>query len=72
MLTFPHSPALSAIDSLADIDDLDAFLDAQGQLSHWPTPPPPKEEATVTEMEIDSDEDSDLDYDCTSHSVVAP
>ncbi|KAK5135678.1 hypothetical protein LTR08_004979 [Meristemomyces frigidus] len=37
----PPSPALSACDSLADIDDLDAFLMAQGPLSKFATPPPP-------------------------------
>ncbi|KAK3699270.1 hypothetical protein LTR37_016513 [Vermiconidia calcicola] len=64
MITFPPSPSLSACDSLADIDDLDAFLEAQGRLSHWPTPPPPKDEATVTEIELDCDEldDESLDY----------
>lgn len=36
---FPPSPALSAVDSLDGIDDLDAFLDAQGALSRFPTPP---------------------------------
>jgi len=39
MVAFPLSPALSVCDSLADIDDLDAFLAAQGSLSHFPTPP---------------------------------
>lgn len=38
MITFPPSPAQSCCDSLAGIEDLDAFLEAQGQLSHFPTP----------------------------------
>ena len=39
MLVLPPSPALSACDSLADIEDLDAFLLAQGPLSRFATPP---------------------------------
>jgi hypothetical protein len=50
MITFLPSPAPSACDSLAGIDDLDAFLEAQGQLSHWPTPP--KESGIVEVTEI--------------------
>ena len=68
MITFPPSPSLSACDSLADIDDLDAFLEAQGRLSHWPTPPPPKHEATVTEIQLDCDELDDESFDCQSHT----
>lgn len=37
--TFPPSPALSNCDSLADIDDLEAYLSAQGPLSRFATPP---------------------------------
>ena len=60
---FPPSPAPSASDSLADIEDLDAFLDAQGQLSHWPTPPPAesKDSAVVTAYEYDSADSDDED-----------
>ena len=64
MLTFPPSPALSAPDSLADIDDLDAFLEAQGQLSHWPTPPQTKDEIVVAVEEIDLDSDDEDELDC--------
>ena len=52
MITFPMSPALSASDSVPDIDDLDAFLTAQGELSRWPTPPPWKDEIVIEETEI--------------------
>ena len=64
MITFPASPALSACDSLADIDDLDAFLAAQGDLSRWPTPPPYKDVIVVEEVEIDEDEEQDSILDC--------
>lgn len=40
---YPPSPALSACDSLDGIDDLDAYLDAQGPLSRFGTPPLAKE-----------------------------
>ena len=64
MITFLPSPALSDCDSLYDIDDLDAYLDAQGQLSHFPTPPAPKKaEAIVQEIEIDVSDD-DEEFDC--------
>lgn len=63
MIAYPPSPALSYCDSLDDIDDLDAYLDAQGQLSHFPTPPlPDKDQAIVHEEEIDiSDGEDELD-----------
>ena len=62
MLTFPISPALSACDSLADIDDLYAFLEAQGELSRFPTPPLLKEDFMVEEIEIDLEaEEAELD-----------
>lgn len=68
MLAFPPSPALSSCDSLADIEDLDAFLEAQGQLSHWPTPPPPrvdlKEESIIEVTEIDTEGEEDDEFDC--------
>nr|POE94674.1 hypothetical protein CFP56_16911 [Quercus suber] len=61
----PPSPSFSSPDSLAGIDDLDAFLAAQGDLSRFPTPPPPdytplwKEDGVVvTAVEI-LDEDAD-------------
>lgn len=38
-MTFPLSPVRSECDSLADIDDLDAFLASKGPLSRWGTPP---------------------------------
>lgn len=55
---FPLSPAFSDCDSLAGIDDLDAFLDAQGKLSQWPTPPLKRE--MEEDLEVPS-EDSDYD-----------
>jgi len=67
MIAFPPSPALSECDSLAGVD-LDAFLDAQGSLSHFPTPPL-KETAVVEITEVsDADDDlTDADHDvsCT-------
>lgn len=55
---FPLSPALSECDSLDGIDDLDAFLDAKGQLSRWPTPLPRRE--LDEDLEVPSEES---DYD---------
>ena len=64
MIAFPPSPTLSDCDSLLDIDDLDAFLDAQGQISHFPTPPlPAKDETVVHETELDLSDDED-ELDC--------
>jgi hypothetical protein len=60
---FPLSPAFSNCDSLAGIDDLDAFLDAQGKLSQWPTPP--LKMASVEELEVSSE-----DSDCESEDGV--
>lgn len=62
--TFPLSPAFSDCDSLAGIDDLDAFLDAQGKLSQWPTPPLKREleedlEVTSEESECESEDGVD-------------
>jgi hypothetical protein len=51
---FPPSPAFSDCDSLAGIDDLDAFLDAKGKLSHWPTPPSKRE--IEEDLEVPSEE----------------
>lgn len=62
----PPSPTVSDSDSLADIADLDAFLAAQGDLSHFPTPPPSrssllkKDEIVVTTTEILEDEVDEL------------
>lgn len=62
MVTFPPSPDWSDCDSLADIDDLDAFLDAQGELSHFPTPPfGSKSYAVADDDESDIDEDEPVD-----------
>jgi hypothetical protein len=71
MIAFPPSPALSDCDSLDDIDDLDAYLDAQGRLSHFPTPPAPKKtEAIVQEIEVDvSDEEDEEELNC-EHSLL--
>ncbi|KAI7204704.1 hypothetical protein D0869_01303 [Hortaea werneckii] len=55
---FP-SPALSACDSLAGSEDLDAFLDAQGPLSQFGTPPPSKMAANMEVMELVEEEDED-------------
>lgn len=62
MVAFPLSPVLSACDSLDGIEDLDAFLESQGGLSHWPTPPAPatKDDSTITEAEIASTDEEDF------------
>lgn len=63
---YPPSPALSVCDSLADIEDLDAFLEAQGQLSHWPTPPAPMaiaKDVAVVESSAADYESEDLEDD---------
>jgi hypothetical protein len=52
--SFPPSPAFSDCDSLAGIDDLDAFLDSKGKLSHWPTPPSKRE--IEEDLEVPSEE----------------
>ena len=82
MDSFPPSPALSVCDSLDDIDDLDAFLDAQGPLSQFATPPLKEKAITVAVSEISNydsdvvtvsevlDDDSDSDdegIDCEYH-----
>ncbi len=74
MFEFPPSPTLSDCDSLIDIDDLDAFLDAQGQISHFPTPPAPtKDVVLVHETELGlSDEEDELDCMPTSSPSMAP
>ncbi|EME86748.1 uncharacterized protein MYCFIDRAFT_194716 [Pseudocercospora fijiensis CIRAD86] len=46
-MLFPPSPTRSECDSLYGIDDLDAFLDAQGKLSRFPTPPPVNKDAII-------------------------
>lgn len=51
---FPPSPVFSDCDSLAGIDDLDAFLDSKGQLSRWPTPPSRRE--LEEDLEVPSEE----------------
>ncbi|KAM3423893.1 hypothetical protein BST61_g1288 [Cercospora zeina] len=56
-MIYPPSPALSACDSLDGIDDLDAFLAAQGRLSHFPTPPPTKTEPRVAVIGLPLDDD---------------
>ncbi|KAK4541827.1 hypothetical protein LTR36_007359 [Oleoguttula mirabilis] len=63
--SFPPSPALSACDSLADIDDLDAFLESKGPLSHFATPPLlAKAVADVQTIEVFDDSDDEYDdYD---------
>lgn len=57
----PPSPAFSDRDSLAGIDDLDAFLDAQGKLSHWPTPPLRSE--LEEDLEVPSEDSEDESED---------
>lgn len=57
---FPLSPAFSDCDSLAGIEDLDAFLDAQGKLSQWPTPPLKRElEEDLEVLSEESDYESE-------------
>ncbi|KAK4506152.1 hypothetical protein PRZ48_004117 [Zasmidium cellare] len=65
----PPSPALSDCDSLDGIDDLDAFLASQGQLSQWPTPPSLQKDALVETTEIIDEADIEL-FDCT-HNATA-
>lgn len=68
-MMLPPSPALSDCDSLDGIDDLDAFLASQGQLSQWPTPPSLQKQALVETIEITSDAKIDVEtVDCTLHS----
>lgn len=57
---FPPSPAVSVCDSLDGIDDLDAFLDSQGRLSHFPTPPLKKQPLVTTVELLDA---SDVDHE---------
>ncbi|GIZ36714.1 hypothetical protein CKM354_000018200 [Cercospora kikuchii] len=57
-MIYPPSPALSACDSLDGIDDLDAFLAAQGRLSHFPTPPT-KNQPRVEVVELPPDDDDE-------------
>ena len=71
MITYPPSPAISICDSLADIDDLDAFLEAQGQLSHWPTPPQAKQEWIVQETEIGLEDEDEDEVDAVDCKVLA-
>ena len=72
MLGFPLSPSLSDCDSLDDIDDLDAFLEAQGQISHFPTPPLRfKDGIMVHEVEIDPSDDEEDGLDC-NHLLAWP
>ena len=68
-MLLPPSPALSACDSLADIDDLDAYILAQGPLSRFATPPLPSTKAVTIEYaevfdsdgEYEEDEEDELD-----------
>ena len=63
MVARPPSPAWSDCDSLHGIEDLDAFLESKGRLSHFPTPPLfaiLKDEIVVEEMEV-SDDEGELD-----------
>ncbi|EMC96438.1 hypothetical protein BAUCODRAFT_24217 [Baudoinia panamericana UAMH 10762] len=62
--TLPPSPTASVCDSLADIDDLDAFLAAQGPLTRWTTPPlKDKPRVTVEVAELSEPEGEDYDDD---------
>jgi len=68
--SFPPSPAFSDCDSLAGIDDLDAFLDAKGKLSHWPTPPSKREiEEDLEVPSEESDYESEDGVDGKHHSI---
>jgi len=67
-MILPPSPALSCCDSLDGIEDLDAYLDKQGGLSHFPTPPlankpTPILQAVETEDGLIADDDDD-DLNC--------
>jgi len=60
----PPSPVPSDYDSLAGIDDLDAFLDSKGVLSQFPTPPmKSKNVVQVAQLEVLSDSDDDSSDD---------
>lgn len=66
-ITFPPSPALSACDSLDGIEDLDAFLAAQGPLSQFATPPLKDSVAVEVEEVLKDDAESETcedDLDC--------
>ncbi|KAF2161154.1 hypothetical protein M409DRAFT_28482 [Zasmidium cellare ATCC 36951] len=63
----PPSPAPSECDSLDGIDDLDAFLASQGQLSQWPTPPSLQKDALVETTEIDADAETESESDDFRH-----
>lgn len=69
----PPSPALSDCDSLDGIDDLDAFLASQGQLSQWPTPPSLQKDALVETNEINADAETENESpDCMLHAITLP
>lgn len=73
MVACPLSPALSDCDSLNGIEDLDAFLDAQGQLSHFPTPPLfalYKDDTIIQEVEMEFSDDED-ELDCKLAQLVS-
>ena len=65
-MLLPPSPALSACDSMDGIEDLDAYLEAQGPLSRFATPPLPKSAITVETVEVFDDEDEydEVELDC--------
>lgn len=71
MATYPPSPVFSDCDSLAS-DELDALLEAQGELSHWPTPPLSEwgEDGTVT-LEHDMIEELDCKYARTVNHLTS-
>lgn len=68
--SFPPSPSFSDCDSLAGIDDLDAFLASKGKLSHWPTPPLKREiEEDLEAPSEESDDESEDGVDGTNYSA---
>jgi len=73
-MLLPPSPALSACDSLDGIEDLEAYLAAQGPLSRFATPPLAKTGVMVETVEVFDDEDEEYDeveLDCMSRFSVS-
>lgn len=66
MVALSIRPAHSDCGSIAS-DDLDALLEAQGSLSHWPTPPTEDDNPQDVYAQAGSGEDGlDCNVDCLS------
>lgn len=66
MVSLPMSPVPSDCGSIAS-EDLEALLEAQGSLSHWPTPPTAEDELHDVDAHWDSEEDA---LDCKVHCLA--